>query len=513
LDRLVALKILPPDVGGDPAFAERFAREARTMARLNHRGIVTLYDFGRAGEYFYLLMEYVDGANLRQVIRQGELSPAEALAIVPQICDALQYAHDQGVVHRDIKPENILLDRSGCIKIADFGLAKLLGQPAADHALTATGQVMGTPHYMAPEQMQGAAAVDHRADIYALGVVFYELLTGELPLGRFPAPSEKVQLDVRLDRVVLRALDKDPQRRYQHASEVKTEVDTIVHDGLHKAPSSVAPWQYDAAAIVLTLVSLALTAVGLWQSKSGFALAALVVSWLFLYMAAGRSVKLFLDSVGLIGSLALIAWGVLLEQSAWALLGFVPASFGFGFCRHAYGRGWDDRFGEAVFLPALGIVGTLGVVFLGMAVGESAWPLAAALLSPVSALAGCVAAWPLVDEEGWRKTSATIHDSADEAEQPESTATAAEEEETDDSSGWGCWIWIAIWVVVGSGALGFIGSALGDLHQYLTEELPVDPRLRRPAALGVYLTALMALALFAWSMWRSWSGSDENANK
>jgi serine/threonine-protein kinase len=156
LDRLVALKILPPETARDAAFADRFGREARTMARLNHRGIVTLYDFGRAGEYYYFLMEYVDGASLRPVIREGELSPAEALAIVPQICDALQCAHDQGGIHRD-KPDNILLDRAGCVKIADFGLAKLFGQPIADQSLTATGQVMGTPHYMAPEQMQGAA--------------------------------------------------------------------------------------------------------------------------------------------------------------------------------------------------------------------------------------------------------------------------------------------------------------------------------------------------------------------
>jgi uncharacterized protein (TIGR03067 family) len=227
LDRLVALKILPPEAGRDPAFAERFAREARALAKLTHPSIVTVYDFGESGGRFYLLMEFVDGLNLRQLLRERRLRPEEALQVVPQICEALQYAHEQGVVHRDIKPENILLDRKGHVKIADFGLAKLLGQKATDSALTGSQQVMGTPHYMAPEQMERPLAVDHRADIYSLGVVFYEMLTGELPLGRFAPPSQKVQVDVRLDEVVLRALEKEPERRYQHASDVKAEVETI----------------------------------------------------------------------------------------------------------------------------------------------------------------------------------------------------------------------------------------------------------------------------------------------
>jgi hypothetical protein len=138
----------------------------------------------------------------------------------------LQYAHDAGVVHRDIKPENILLDRRGQVKIADFGLAKLLGTDA-DVSLTHTHQVMGTLRYMAPEQMEGTHHVDHRADIYSLGVLFYELLTGELPIGRFAPPSKKVHIDVRLDEVVLRALEKEPELRYQQVSEVKTGMEAI----------------------------------------------------------------------------------------------------------------------------------------------------------------------------------------------------------------------------------------------------------------------------------------------
>ncbi|HEX5105488.1 MAG TPA: serine/threonine-protein kinase, partial [Pirellulaceae bacterium] len=228
LDRMIALKVIPPDAAKDPAFAERFSREARAMARLNHPNIVTVYDFGQIGELYYLLMEYVDGVNLRHTLRTGKLAPQEALAIVPAVCDALQYAHDQGVVHRDIKPENVLLDRLGRVKIADFGLAKLLGKGPDDFTLTRTQQVMGTPRYMAPEQIERPSAVDHRADIYSLGVVLYEMLTGELPLGRFEPPSHKVQVDVRIDQVVLRSLEKDPQRRYQRASEVKTELASAV---------------------------------------------------------------------------------------------------------------------------------------------------------------------------------------------------------------------------------------------------------------------------------------------
>ena len=174
----------------------------------------------------FFIMEYVDGLNLRQLERVGKLSPREALQIVPQICEALQFAHDEGVVHRDIKPENILLDKKGRVKIADFGIAKIMGREPGV-AITETKGAIGTPHYMAPEQVERPQTVDHRADIFSLGVVFYEMLTGELPLGKFAPPSRKVQVDVRLDEVVLHALEKEPERRYQQVSQVKTAVETI----------------------------------------------------------------------------------------------------------------------------------------------------------------------------------------------------------------------------------------------------------------------------------------------
>lgn len=243
MDRLAALKILPPELAGDPAWVERFHREARALARLNHPHIVQLYDFGESERqaggagYAYLLMEYVDGVNLRQAMKQGALGVREALLIVPKLCDALHYAHERGVLHRDLKPENILLDAQGAIKIADFGLAKFVHgaeDVPAGTLLTQSGMQLGTAAYMAPEQVEHPEDVDHRADIYSLGVVFYEMLTGSLPLGRFPAPSEQSGVDARLDGIVFRTLEKQRERRYQDAGAVSTDV-------RHVATSNPAP--------------------------------------------------------------------------------------------------------------------------------------------------------------------------------------------------------------------------------------------------------------------------------
>jgi serine/threonine protein kinase len=232
LDRVVALKVLPPAAAASPGFTERFAREAKALARLQHPHIVAVHDFGQSGDaaggaLCWLVMEYVDGMNVREAMRAGRIAPKDALAIVPQICDALQYAHDRGVVHRDIKPENVLIDRDGRVKVADFGLAKLASRDMGEVSLTGAQQVMGTVHYMAPEQWQHPKDVDHRADIYSLGVVFYEMLTGELPLGRFDPPSKRAVIDVRVDEVVMRSLEREREQRWQHVSEMKTKVDEI----------------------------------------------------------------------------------------------------------------------------------------------------------------------------------------------------------------------------------------------------------------------------------------------
>jgi predicted Ser/Thr protein kinase len=227
LDRLVALKILSPRLAADPEFPRRFNREAQALATLDHSNIVRIHDVGREGELYFIVMEYVDGMNLRDLLVQKKLSPEQALRVIPQICDALEYAHSRGVIHRDIKPENIILSRSGVTKIADFGLAKIVNSENAASSITQTNVVMGTADYMAPEQRDKTKDADHRADIYSLGVVFYELLTGELPVGRFDPPSRRKQVDARLDEVVLRALEKDPDRRYQRASHLGRDVDRI----------------------------------------------------------------------------------------------------------------------------------------------------------------------------------------------------------------------------------------------------------------------------------------------
>ncbi|MEM8713561.1 MAG: serine/threonine-protein kinase, partial [Planctomycetota bacterium] len=232
LDRLVAIKVLRPLTGNHEAeaaaFTERFEREARVLAKLESPHIVRIYDYGRSsGEepFFYLVLEFVEGASLRDLMRDGRLTAQEALALIPQVCEALHTAHGLGIVHRDIKPDNILVDGDGRVRVADFGLAKLKGAEGDGLPLTQTHQAFGTPHYMAPEQMRNSGGVDHRADLYSLGVVLYELLTGELPLGRFAAPSQKADAPPGLDDVVFKALASEPAERYQGADEIKSDLE------------------------------------------------------------------------------------------------------------------------------------------------------------------------------------------------------------------------------------------------------------------------------------------------
>ncbi|MBM3976608.1 MAG: serine/threonine protein kinase, partial [Planctomycetes bacterium] len=225
LSRDVALKILSPELSREPAFEARFEREARALASLDHPRIVKVHDYGKAGPYAFLVMELVEGASLRDLLREGRLEKSEILTLASDICSALAYAHARGVVHRDIKPENLLVDADGRAKVADFGLAKLVGPAATPSLRSAGGERVGTPLYMAPEQLEKPASVDHRADLYSLGVVLYELLTGELPIGRFDAPSKRGSPDARYDSVVLRALEKDPARRQQGAAEVGSELE------------------------------------------------------------------------------------------------------------------------------------------------------------------------------------------------------------------------------------------------------------------------------------------------
>ena len=263
LGRFVALKILAPQHAENPDFAERFSREGQALAEVNHPNIVTVHDFGRAGDFYFLLMEFVDGVSLRQAMKAGRLTPEQALAIVPPICEALQFAHDRGIVHRDIKPENLLLDKEDRVKIADFGIARMLrrdvgwdsvptsasgtsssransrdGVPTYESDLTRES-VLGTPQYMAPEQRDRPASVDHRADIFSLGVVLYEMLTGELPGAQLQPPSRKVQIDVRLDEIVLRALDVKPELRFTTATEFRQQVEAVTSSPTRQMPGVV----------------------------------------------------------------------------------------------------------------------------------------------------------------------------------------------------------------------------------------------------------------------------------
>jgi hypothetical protein len=293
LNRFVALKVLAPGRETDPLFAERFTREAQALARLSHPAIVAIHDFGEANGLFYLVMEYVDGVSLRTLCRNSQTPPANALDLVPRICEALQFAHQQGVVHRDIKPENILIDAQGRVKIADFGIAKLFDPSGRPEPLTEARSIIGTPHYMAPEQVERPATVDHRADIYSLGVVLYELLTGELPLGKFSPPSQRATLDPRLDPVVMRSLEKEPARRYQQAGDLKTDIETVrsspppaiheptlvsastSHSGPDPARPLFKPRQLQIAAVGLAITAIANLVFGLILVATAMVLVAL----------------------------------------------------------------------------------------------------------------------------------------------------------------------------------------------------------------------------------------------
>ena len=231
LERDVAIKLLPPAIERqDLAFAERFKNEARLMGRMNHPAIVSVYDFGSTVDgQLYFVMEFVDGTDgQRMIAREGKLPPEHALAITAHLCDALGYAHKQGIVHRDIKPSNVLIDMEGRIKVADFGLAKL-SDKNLNFGLTQTGMALGTPDYVAPESLMPGSDVDGRADIYAVGVMLYQMLTGDIPRGMFKMPSQKFQsIDPRFDAIIRRALEHDREERYQSSLELRLALDVIL---------------------------------------------------------------------------------------------------------------------------------------------------------------------------------------------------------------------------------------------------------------------------------------------
>jgi serine/threonine protein kinase len=232
LGRTVAIKLLFTELAKDEASVARFDKEAAALAALSHPNIVSILDKGRTSDTYYLVMEHIDGCSLREVMRSPTLDAGNSLRMAFQICRAVEYAHGRGVIHRDLKPENILFDEQagGIPKVSDFGLAAFTDKdtPSRFH-LTESHMVMGTFAYMAPEQRLDAKTADHRADIYSLGVILFELLAGELPMGSFEPPSRrKPGLDRQVDVVVARCLKSTPEERYQSATELIADLEPLV---------------------------------------------------------------------------------------------------------------------------------------------------------------------------------------------------------------------------------------------------------------------------------------------
>ena len=242
LDRAVAIKILSGTLeDSDMGFKERFKNEARAMGKLNFAGIVAVHDFGEAeGGLLYIVMEYVEGTDVaRMIAKEGRLHTEHAMAITAHVCDALAYAHERGIIHRDIKPANIMVGYDGVVKVADFGLAKMTH--SQNTGLTQSGMAMGTLHYMAPEALMLGSAVDHRADIYAVGVMLYQMLTGKIPQGMFELPSLQVKgLDPRYDGIIAKALREDREARYQSIREMRGDLDNILTQPVAKVEPEIS---------------------------------------------------------------------------------------------------------------------------------------------------------------------------------------------------------------------------------------------------------------------------------
>ena len=258
LDRLVAIKVLTKEatLQNDRA-GERFAQEARTMAQLRHPNIAMIHDFIEVEGIYCIIMEYIEGESLLTRLERAPLSFQSMISITEQICEALSYAHEFGILHRDLKPANILLTSDNQVKIVDFGIAKFFQRQTLNLLDTREGTIIGTPHYMAPEQQQGSS-IDQRSDIYSLGIVMYEMLTGKVPQGRFRRPSKKVPIKPWIDPIVLKALDEDPKARHRSI----TEIQTSLHRGLKRHPittSQTRPIKHRRAKLRWGLIALGLT--------------------------------------------------------------------------------------------------------------------------------------------------------------------------------------------------------------------------------------------------------------
>lgn len=283
LGRRVALKVLWPHLATRPDFIGRFLREARAAAALQHENIVQVYDVGSQGQYNYIVMDFIDGQTLTEMLQKKKrLGPRTALSIVRQIGAALDYAHSKGVVHRDVKPSNILVDRSGKAYLSDFGIAKA----SWASGMTKTGTSVGTPEYMSPEQAEGRD-IDHRSDLYALGIVLYEMLCGsppfhaETPLAvlykqvkEAPPPFSqwKVRVGKQVEEVVAKAVAKEPGQRFQSGAELAKALEEAL-EGRHipagpvvrtpvPVPQPRARWMRRRPVVIGTVVLAASLAVG-----------------------------------------------------------------------------------------------------------------------------------------------------------------------------------------------------------------------------------------------------------
>lgn len=222
LDRAVAIKILPREFSTDAEFREGFESEAKAMAKLNHPNLIGVYDFGEVGGMLFIVMEYVAGQSLYHVAHGCAVEHADAVAFVIGVCHGLAHAHEHGILHRDIKPSNILLDGQMRPKIGDFGLARAL-----EREIQEGEQIFGTPGYTAPEVLEPPFAIDQRADVFSVGVMLHELLTGKLPDADPRLASQISNCNYRLDSVIVRATYPDPSRRYTSALELAKELENI----------------------------------------------------------------------------------------------------------------------------------------------------------------------------------------------------------------------------------------------------------------------------------------------
>ena len=237
LDRDVAIKILSSKLTSDPDIVRRFERESLVVARLNHPNIVHIIDKGQAGGRYYFVMDFIDGTSLREVIDSQKIPLQTKLEMIVQVCKALDYAHKNGVIHRDIKPANILIDRQGNALVADFGIAQIVGTPETE--MTSSDVIMGTLSYMSPEQKISSTNVDQTTDIYAVGVILYEILCGKKPLGHFKLPSEiNRELGTTYDKIISICLAQDPAERYETAVELKDALLEAMGGGTRKTDPS-----------------------------------------------------------------------------------------------------------------------------------------------------------------------------------------------------------------------------------------------------------------------------------